>query len=311
MIEAIGLGKRFGEVAALTDVDVAVPRGTVLGLLGHNGAGKTTLVNIVGTLARPSSGTVRVAGYDVVRQASQVRSRIGLTGQFAALDERITGRDNLVLVGRLLGASRRDARRRADELLELFGLTAVAHRLAKTYSGGMRRRLDLAIGLVGHPEVIILDEPTTGMDPTSRLDLWQTVREMVRQGSTALLTTQHLEEADRLADSITLLSGGRVVLSGTPTELKARVGRRAVTVRLARDEVSSAVPALRRAGLQPVRSDSRDTELTIAVGQSREITSVVRALDEVGIEAAELGITEPGLDEVYLFVMDNAVADAR
>ncbi|WP_318533347.1 ATP-binding cassette domain-containing protein [Actinoalloteichus sp. GBA129-24] len=308
MIEAVDLGKRFGAVTALAEVNLAVPRGSVLGLLGHNGAGKTTLVNIFGTLAHPSSGSARIAGLDVVDQAAKVRSLIGLTGQFAALDEKISGLDNLVMIGRLLGAGRREARRRADELVELFDLTAVGTRLARTYSGGMRRRLDLALGLVGRPEVIVLDEPTSGMDPTSRLGLWQTVQEMARNGSTVLLTTQHLDEADRLADVITVLSGGRVVATGTPAELKARVGRRAVTVRLPAPEMTRAVAALRAAGLHPVRGEEPGTGLTVAVEAAREITAVVRALDAAGIEAEELGLTEPGLDEVYLFVMNNGVA---
>ncbi|ASO19093.1 ABC-2 type transport system ATP-binding protein [Actinoalloteichus hoggarensis] len=310
VIETVDLGRRFGTVTALTGVNLAVRRGSVLGLLGHNGAGKTTLVNILGTLVRPTSGRARIAGLDVVDQAAQVRSRIGLTGQFAALDERISGLDNLVVIGRLLGAGRRAARRRADELLELFDLTAVATRQARAYSGGMRRRLDLALGLVGRPEVIVLDEPTTGMDPTSRLSLWQTVAEMARDGSTVLLTTQYLDEADRLADVITVLAGGRVVATGTPDELKARVGRRAVTVRLLEEDTARALDALRAAGLHPVRGEGAGAGLTVAVEAAREITAVVRALDTAGIEAQELGLTEPGLDEVYLFVMNNGAAHA-
>src|SRR3954469_2031335 len=223
MIEAVGIGKDYGATAALADVDLAVPAGSVLGLLGHNGAGKSTLVSILTTVARPSRGTARVAGFDVVREADKVRARIGLAGQFATVDERICGRDNLVLLARLLGAGARAARARADELLELFDLTAAARRLVRTYSGGMRRRLDLAASLVGHPEILFLDEPTAGLDPVSRLAMWRTVQDLVRGGTTVLLATQHLDEADRLADWVTLLSEGRVVASAPPAELKAQV----------------------------------------------------------------------------------------
>ncbi|MGH3242294.1 MAG: ABC transporter ATP-binding protein, partial [Spirillospora sp.] len=211
VIETIGVGKRFDRVVALHGVDLAVPPGTVHALLGHNGAGKSTLINILATQIPPSHGTARVCGHDVVGQAPQVRRRIGLTGQTATLDERISGRDNLVLIGRLLGAGRRPAHARADELLEAFQLTDAAGRQTRGYSGGMRRRLDLAACLVGRPEVIFLDEPTTGLDPASRLGMWEIVEGLVREGATVLLTTQYLDEADRLADAITILSAGKVI----------------------------------------------------------------------------------------------------
>ncbi|MFI9006604.1 ATP-binding cassette domain-containing protein [Actinosynnema sp. NPDC053489] len=304
MIEATDVGKAFGAQKALDGVSVAVPKGTVLGLLGHNGAGKTTLVNVLTTILPPDSGRAAVAGFDVVTQAHQVRSRIGLTGQFASVDEQLSGLDNLVLIARLLGATTREARARGAELLELFGLADAAKRPSRTYSGGMRRRLDLAASLVGHPEVIFLDEPTTGLDPAARLGLWEIVENLVTDGTTVLLTTQYLDEADRLADSITVLSQGRVVAAGTSSELKAQVGRRTVTVTLAdASDVPKATGALERAGLHPV--PARNT-LTAPVTSSRELATVVRALDEVGLEATELALGEPTLDDVYLTLAQHA-----
>ncbi|MEU7525038.1 ATP-binding cassette domain-containing protein [Saccharothrix sp. NPDC042600] len=298
MIEATDVGKAFGAQKALDGVSISVPKGTVLGLLGHNGAGKTTLVNVLTTMLPPDSGQARVAGFDVVRQAHQVRSRIGLTGQFASVDEGLSGLDNLVLIARLLGASTREAKARAGELLELFDLTEAAKRPSRTYSGGMRRRLDLAAGLVGHPEVVFLDEPTTGLDPASRLGLWEVVERLVDDGTTVLLTTQYLDEADRLADRITVLAQGKVVAAGTSAELKAQVGRRTVTVTLDdASDVPKAQEALERAGMQPVAAGAT---LTAPVTSSRELAVVVRALDEVGLEATELALAEPTLDDVYL-----------
>ncbi|HEX2299266.1 MAG TPA: ATP-binding cassette domain-containing protein, partial [Pseudonocardiaceae bacterium] len=216
MIDAAEVRKTFGAVTALDGVSVTVPAGTVHGLLGHNGAGKTTLVNILTTLFPPTGGTATVAGFDVVRDAAEVRRRIGVTGQFASVDDDLTGMQNLVLLGRLLGASRREATRRAAELLELFGLAADADRPAEDYSGGMRRRLDLASSLVGRPDVVFLDEPTTGLDPESRLGMWDVVLTLVAGGTTVLLTTQYLDEADRLADAITVLAQGQVVAAAVP-----------------------------------------------------------------------------------------------
>ncbi len=308
MIEARDVTKAFGDVRALDGVSIAVPRGTVLGLLGHNGAGKTTLVNVLTTLLPPDSGTARVGGFDVVEQAHDVRSRIGLTGQFAAVDEQLSGTDNLVLIARLLGASPREARQRAGELLELFDLADAAKRPSRTYSGGMRRRLDLAAGLVGRPDVIFLDEPTTGLDPSSRLSMWEIVERLVSDGTTVLLTTQYLDEADRLADSITVLSEGRVVASGTSSELKAQVGQRTVTVTLATaSDLPKAMRSLEQAGLQPVL-DAEHNTLTAPVTASRELAVVVRALDEVGLEASELALGEPTLDDVYLTLAANKAA---
>ena len=308
MIEARDVGKAFGDVTALDGVSVAVPKGTVLGLLGHNGAGKTTLVNVLTTMLPLDSGSARVAGFDVVAQAHQVRSRIGLTGQFAAVDEQLSGTDNLVLIARLLGASPKQARQRAGELLDLFDLSDAAKRAAKTYSGGMRRRLDLAAGLVGHPDVVFLDEPTTGLDPASRLGMWEVVEGLVADGTTVLLTTQYLDEADRLADSITVLSAGRVVASGTSAELKSQVGQRTVTVTLAEaSDLPKAMASMERAGLQPVPDTGRKS-LTAPVTTSRELAVVVRALDEVGLEATELALGEPTLDDVYLTLAAHVAA---
>jgi ABC-2 type transport system ATP-binding protein len=306
MIEVRDVGKTFGEVKALDGVSLSVPRGTVLGLLGHNGAGKTTLVNVLTTLLPPDSGSARVAGFDVVADAHGVRSRIGLTGQFAAVDEQLSGTDNLVLIARLLGATSREAKARAAELVELFDLVDAAKRPSRTYSGGMRRRLDLAASLVGRPDVIFLDEPTTGLDPASRLRMWEIVEELVSDGTTVLLTTQYLDEADRLADSITVLSAGAVVASGTSAELKAQVGQRTVTVTMASSlDVAPARAALERVGLAP-QFDLEHGTLTTPVTASRELAVVVRALDEAGLEAAELALGEPTLDDVYLTLAARA-----
>ncbi|SDO95163.1 ABC-2 type transport system ATP-binding protein [Actinopolyspora xinjiangensis] len=309
-IEVENVTKDFGKFKALDDVSLRVPEGNVLGLLGHNGAGKTTLVNILSTLSPPTGGTARIAGYDVVRQSRQVCARIGLTGQFAAVDEQLSGLDNLVLIARLLGAGKRAAKQRAEELLTLFELTEAAKRPARTYSGGMRRRLDLAASLVGHPDVIFLDEPTTGLDPTSRMGLWQIVENLVDDGTTVLLTTQYLDEADRLADSITVLSSGKVVASGTAEELKAEVGQRTATATLADPaEAPRALEALGRAGLSPVHDEQRHA-VTAPVNASHELAVVVRALDEAGIEVSGLGLGEPTLDDVYLNLAHHASESA-
>ncbi|SES17946.1 ABC-2 type transport system ATP-binding protein [Lentzea xinjiangensis] len=303
MIEATDVSKKFGDVLALDGVSVTAKKGSVLGLLGHNGAGKTTLVNILTTMLPLTGGSARVAGFDVVKQGHDVRSRIGLTGQFAAVDEQLSGHDNLVLIARLLGAGGKQAHQRADDLLEQFDLTDAAKRNAKTYSGGMRRRLDLAASLVGNPEVLFLDEPTTGLDPASRLAMWEIVEKLVADGTTVLLTTQYLDEADRLADSITVLSHGKVVASGTSAELKAQVGQRTVTVTLdSASDVDTALKAITAVGLHPV---AEGLTLTTPVGASRDLATVVRALDDNGLEAHEIGLKEPTLDDVYLTLAAN------
>ncbi|WP_329071725.1 ATP-binding cassette domain-containing protein [Streptomyces sp. NBC_01429] len=310
MIEAVDVSKTFGSVTALDSVNIAAPRGTVLALLGHNGAGKTTLVNILAAALPPSSGHARVAGFDVTREPREVRKRVGLTGQFASVDAQMTGRANLILIARLLGASTREAEVRADELVELFGLQEIATRRPSTYSGGQRRRLDLAASLVGSPDVIFLDEPTTGLDPSSRLNLWEIVEGLVAGGTTVLLTTQYLDEADRLADSIAVLSAGRVIASGTAAELKAKVGRRSVTV-TPRDpsELSVASVALREAAFEPVVDREHGT-VVVPIDASKDIAVVIRALDQVGVEAAELSFGEPSLDDVYLTLADQPAAFA-
>ncbi|MDF3145379.1 ATP-binding cassette domain-containing protein, partial [Streptomyces sp. T21Q-yed] len=279
MIEARRVGRTFGEVRALHDVSLRVRAGSVLGLLGHNGAGKTTLINVLTTALPPTSGSAVVAGHDVVRQGRQVRRRIGLTGQFAAVDDRLTGHANLLLVARLLGASPRAARRRSEELLAAFGLEHAARRPARTYSGGMRRRLDLAIGLVGRPDVLFLDEPTTGLDPASRVQLWEIVEALAADGVAVLLTTQYLEEADRLADSIVVLDSGEVAATGTARELKARVGTLTVQLSFAGPgQRAAAEDALRRSGLRPAPG-ADGSAVGVPVESSAEVPAVVRALD--------------------------------
>ena len=299
-VEVEGLTKRFGEVHALQDVDMSVQQGSVLGLLGPNGAGKTTAVRILTTLLRPDGGSARVLGLDVVADAAALRARIGLAGQYAAVDEGLTGRENLELFGRLYRLPRRAARARAVELLEQFGLQEAGSRPASTYSGGMRRRLDLAAALVAEPPVLFLDEPTTGLDPRSRLGLWDTIAERVSAGTTVLLTTQYLEEADRLADQIVVLDGGRVIAQGTGAELKDRVGGDRLEIRLADEaQAEAAAGALRAVGSE--EPELRDGLLCAAVSR-REGTALeaLRSLDAAGVEVVDLSLRRPTLDDVFL-----------
>ncbi|MFI6824038.1 ATP-binding cassette domain-containing protein [Micromonospora sp. NPDC050187] len=298
-IRAEGLVRRFGATTALAGVDLEVPSGTVFGLLGPNGAGKTTTVRVLATLLEPDEGHATVGGYDVVRDAHRVRQLIGLTGQYASVDETLTGVENLVLIGRLLGLRRADARARARELLGDFHLTDAADRPAKTYSGGMRRRLDLAASLVGRPQVLFLDEPTTGLDPRSRNELWDIVRGLVSDGVTVLLTTQYLEEADQLASEIAVVDHGRVIAQGTPEELKAKTGGQTLAVRPARAADLPAVLALagQVTGLVPEVAQST---VTVPVNDSSVLPAVVRRLDEAGIAVAELAVRGSTLDEVFL-----------
>ncbi|MGI6874079.1 ATP-binding cassette domain-containing protein [Amycolatopsis sp. 3B14] len=300
-IQAEGLVKRFGGTTALNGVDLEVPTGKVVGVLGPNGAGKTTTVRILATLLRPDAGHATVGGYDVVRDAVRVRGLIGLTGQYASVDEDLSGTENLVLLGRLLGLSRADARARAAELLEQFELSDAAGRAAKTYSGGMRRRLDLAASLVGRPKLLYLDEPTTGLDPHARNEVWQVVRRLVDDGATVLLTTQYLDEADQLADTITVIDHGRVVAEGRPDELKRRVGGQTVQVRpTARADFEAVARILTDlTGIEPAR-DSDVGLLTAPVGDPVLMSTLVRKLDEAGITADELALRLPSLDEVFL-----------
>jgi oleandomycin transport system ATP-binding protein len=307
-IEATGLTKRFGETQALTGVDFAVPAGKILGVLGPNGAGKTTAVRIMATLTKADSGSARINGYDVVRQAREVRASIGLTGQYASVDEDLTGMQNLVLIGQLLDLSGRDARTRAGELLEWFDLTDAGGRIAKTYSGGMRRRLDLAASLVGRPAVVFLDEPTTGLDPAKREDMWGVVRTLVADGSTVLLTTQYLDEADALADEITVIDHGRVIAHDTPDGLKRVVGGQTLSVRPADasrlDEVATMVGEI--AGAIPDRTGQGLVRAPVA--DDTALQAVVARLGSAGITVTELALTLPSLDEVF-FTLTGRTTD--
>ncbi len=307
-IWAEGLVKRFGETTALNGVDLAVRTGTVLGLLGPNGAGKTTAVRVLATLLRPDAGHARVGGYDVVRNAHQVRQLIGMTGQYAAVDEALTGMENLQLIGRLLGMPRSVAKQRARELLTRFGLTDAAGRAAKTYSGGMRRRLDLAASLVGRPQMLYLDEPTTGLDPRSRLDLWSLVRSLVADGVTVLLTTQYLEEADELADEIAVIDDGRVIATGTPDELKAKTGARSLAVRPAdQADVPAVISVVRElAGVAP---EVNGQLVTAPVTDPAVLPAVVRRLDNAGVVITELTLRNASLNEVFLSLTGRPAQD--
>ncbi len=298
-IEASGLRKAFGEVQALDGLSLAVPAGTVLGLLGPNGSGKTTTVSILATSLRPDSGRATVAGLDVVTEAARVRRVIGLAGPFAAVDPNLTGRENLRLIGRLSRVGRREARARADELLDSFGLNGAADRLVRGYSGGMRRRLDVAAALLHRPSVLFLDEPTTGLDPESRFALWDSVRDLASSGTTVLLTTQYLEEADALADQVMIISAGRVADTGTPAELKARFGTVVFHLDFGRQEAAEAAhTALASAGYRPQRLGS-GIEVRSAAG-SGELTGVLRVLDGRAPDPVSVAVREPTLDDVFL-----------
>jgi len=303
---------RAGEVRALDGLDLAVSEGSVLGLLGPNGAGKTTTVRILATLLRPDAGRATVAGLDVVRQAQQVRMVIGLSGQYAAVDENLTGLENLTMFGRLYQLGRAEARRRADELLEQFGLGTAASRLVKTYSGGMRRRLDLASALIGRPRLLFLDEPTTGLDPRSRLGMWQVIRGRVRDGTTVLLTTQYLEEADELAHSIAVVDAGRIIARGTADELKAQVGGERIEV-VVRDraDLARAIRLLTTDGTSDFTVDEHARRVTVpARSGAQRLVGVVRELDEAMIAIDDIGLRRPTLDDVFLSLTGHAAAPA-
>jgi oleandomycin transport system ATP-binding protein len=300
-IRAEGLVKNFGKTRALAGADLVARTGTVLGVLGPNGAGKTTAVRILTTLLEPDAGAARVGGYDVVREAHRVRQLIGLTGQYASVDDGLTGTNNLVMIGRLLGLSRPVARARAAQLLARFDLTDAAARPVRTYSGGMRRRIDLAASLVGHPQVLFLDEPTTGLDPQARNDVWDMIRTLVTDGVTVLLTTQYLEEADQLADDIVVIDHGRVIATGTPDELKARIGGQVLEVApadTARLAEVAAVLAEWTAG-DPV-ADASARRVAAPVSGAAVLAGIVRQLDDRGIELAEFSLHKSSLDEVFL-----------
>lgn len=302
VVVARDVHKTFGQTQALAGLDLTVPTGTVYGLLGPNGAGKSTAVRVFATLTRPDSGDVTVAGHNVATDAAAVRRRIGLAGQHAALDEELTGRENLRVFGRLfqLGAAR--SRQRAEELLERFNLAFAAHRPVRTYSGGMRRRLDLIASLIVSPTVLFLDEPTTGLDPQSRNEIWDTVRELVLDGTTVLLTTQYLDEADQLADHVAVIDTGRVIASGTPAELKARIGGRIDVTVSDESELTVGARALSLLTSQEAEPDL-DVDhrlLSIPVSSNVSLPDVVRQLDHAGVNAVDAGIRQPTLDEVFL-----------
>ena len=310
-VEVEGLVKRYGKTTALAGVDLTVRPGTVLGLLGPNGAGKTTAVRVLATLIRPDGGHATVGGYDVVRQAEQVRALIGLTGQYAAVDEGLTGFENLVLIGRLLELSGREARRRATELLERFDLADAGRRSVKTYSGGMRRRLDLAASMLSRPTVLFLDEPTTGLDPRSRGEVWQMVRERVAEGVTVLLTTQYLDEADRLAGEIAVIDHGRVIASGTPAELKAKVGGQTLDVRPTDPADLGRAAAIVEAavGQAPVSRPDDPGLLSVPVEDEEALPTVVQRLHQERIAVTELALRLASLDEVFLALTGHAAEE--
>jgi len=312
VIVAEGLVKtyktRSGVVRALDGLDLTVAEGSVLGLLGPNGAGKTTTVRILSTLLRPDAGTATVAGFDVLRQAQQIRSVIGPSGQYAAVDENLTGRENLTMFGRLYQLPKAEAQRRAKDLLEQFDLADAGERVVKTYSGGMRRRLDLASAIIGRPRLLFLDEPTTGLDPRSRLVMWEVIRGLVRDGTTLLLTTQYLEEADELADTIAVVDHGKIIARGTADELKAQVGGERIEVVVhRRDDMARAVEVLARNGDCECSVDDHTRRLTVpASGGAQLLVRIVRDLDEAGIGIDDVGLRRPTLDDVFMSLTGHA-----
>ena len=299
-IEAIGLVKSFGETRAVDGVDLAVRRGSVYGVLGPNGAGKTTTIRMLATLLRPDGGSASVLGHDIVREGHAVRGLVSLTGQLASVDEDLTGNENLILLGRLLGLKRSAAKTRAGELLEAFGLADAAGRLVKHYSGGMRRRLDLAASIVVTPELMFLDEPTTGLDPRSRNQVWEIIRTLVAEGTTILLCTQYLDEADQLADGIAVIDHGKVIAEGTPTQLKASVGSGALHVRLLDPEQRPEAERVLEQALDAVHLEADPAALSAACADPGRAAEAVAVLARAGVQIADFSLGQPSLDEVFL-----------
>jgi ABC-2 type transport system ATP-binding protein len=309
-IETTGLVKTFGRTTALDGVDLTVGSGSIYGLLGPNGAGKTTTIRVLATLLRPDQGSARVFGHDVVGQADLVRSKISLTGQFASVDEDLTGRENLVLIGRLLGFTWRGARNRADELLAAFDLVEAASRQVRTFSGGMRRRIDIAASLLTTPELLFLDEPTTGLDPRSRTHVWDIVCSIAGQGTTVLLTTQYLEEVDRLADRLAVIDHGRVIAEGTGRELKAIVGESTLHLRILRAEERNRAEELLKQTLGPdVRTNSDHCSFSVGVSSDAALSEALSALSRAGVSIADLTLGQPSLDEVFFALTGRPAAD--
>ena len=309
-IETADLRKSFGETVAVDGVDLRIPRGSVYGLLGPNGAGKTTTIRMLATLLRPDSGTATVLGHDVVTEAAEVRGKVSLTGQYASIDEDLTGRENLVLVGRLLGLGWRDAGRRADELLAAFGLADAADRQVRTYSGGMERRLDVAASLIVTPEVLFLDEPTTGLDPRSRNQVWAIIRAIAAEGATVLLTTQYLDEADRLADRLAVIDDGRVIAEGTSRELKAAVGASTLHVRVHDPDQRGAAETVLGdlADVEVLEGSERDG-VSASVPDERRAADALTALADAGVRVAEFSLGQASLDEVFLALTGKPAED--
>ncbi|HET7743043.1 MAG TPA: ATP-binding cassette domain-containing protein [Mycobacterium sp.] len=308
-IEAIDLVKRFDDFTAVDGVSFSVPQGTVMGLLGPNGAGKTTTVRMMTTLSAPTSGTARVAGYDVRTEPDKVRSNMGLTGQVATVDELLTGRENIRMIGGLYGIGRRDLVKLGDRLLEQFSIADAADRPVKSYSGGMRRRLDLAVSLIASPPVLFLDEPTTGLDPRSRSDLWEVLRELVAAGTTLLLTTQYLEEADQLADDIVVMDHGRIIARGTPLQLKEQAGNASLVVTVSHAaDLSAARDLLLRTGAE-VHVDTGARQLTASAEGIAALTTVAGWLQDNRIEVDDIGLSRPSLDDVFLSLTGHRAED--
>jgi daunorubicin resistance ABC transporter ATP-binding subunit len=307
-----GLGRSFGSVHAVVDIDLRIERGSIVGLLGPNGSGKTTLMRMLSTLLRPTSGQAWVAGADVQAESAEVRRHIGLTGQYAAVDEFLTGRENILMMGRLLGMSPRDARGRADELLNAFDLLDAADRKLSTYSGGMRRRLDLALSLTSQPEIVFLDEPTTGLDPRSRFAMWDVIEHLVADGTTVLLTTQYLEEADRLAERVVILDEGRIVAEGSPGDLRVQVGGAVVETSLTNmADVHKAIESLKAIAAAAIEGGNGNRVLRIPVRDASGLADVVRCLDRAGVAFSGLTLHEPSLDDVFLALTGRRAERAK